>query len=323
MAVAQHARRIGASVVFTEQDVPDLTGRIAVVTGASSGLGLENARALAQRGAHVILATRDPDRTAVATSRIQRAVPDASIEHLPLDLADLGSVSGAAAALGLQHERIDLVIANAGVMGTPAHETVDGFELQMGVNHLGHAALVAALLPMLTAAPRPRVVVVTSEVARAGHVDVAHLGMLATPHRPWRAYAASKLANLLYAFELSRRLERAGWHIVVATAHPGYAATDLQRRGPGLGGGRSAQFRARALGAITDVVAQSAAQGALPQLRAATAPDVVSGSSWGPSGGMRGAAVEVVAPARARNEQLAAALFDRTEELTGLVHRFA
>jgi len=309
-------------VAFTEQDVPDLTGRIAVVTGASSGLGLENARALAQRGAHVILATRDPDRTAVATSRIQRAVPAASIEHLPLDLADLGSVSGAAAALALQHERIDLVIANAGVMGTPARVTVDGFELQMGVNHLGHAAFVAALLPLLAAARRPRVVVVTSEIARVGHVDVAHLGRLATPHRPWRAYAASKLANLLYAFELSRRLERVGSHIVVATAHPGFAATDLQRRGPGLGGGRSARLRAGALGAITDVVAQSASQGALPQLRAATDADVVSGSSWGPSGGMRGAAVEVAPPARARNAELAVALFDRTEELTGLVHRF-
>ncbi len=309
-------------MVFTEEDVPDLTGRIAVVTGASSGLGLENARVLARRGAHVILATRDPERTAVATSRIQRAVPDASIEHLPLDLADLSSVSGAAAALALQHERIDVLIANAGVMGTPAHVTVDGFELQMGVNHLGHAALVAALLPMLAAAPRPRVVVVTSEVARVGHVDVPHLGMLATPHRPWRAYAASKLANLLYAFELSRRLERMGSQVVVATAHPGYAATDLQRRGPALAGGRAAQLRARALGAITDVVAQSASQGALPQLRAATDASVRSGSSWGPSGGMRGAAVEVVPPARARDEDLAAALFDRTEELTGLVHRF-
>jgi NAD(P)-dependent dehydrogenase (short-subunit alcohol dehydrogenase family) len=146
--------------------------------------------------------------------------------------------------------------------------------------------------------------------------------MLATPHRPWRAYAASKLANLLYAFELSRLLARMGSQVVVATAHPGYAATDLQRRGPALAGGRSVQLRARALGAITDVVAQSASQGALPQLRAATDASVRSGSSWGPSGGMRGAAVEVVPPARARNEDIAAALFDRTEELTGLVHRF-
>jgi len=306
---------------FTEQDVADLTGRIAVVTGASSGLGLENARVLARRGAHVILATRDPDRTALATTRIEQAVPGASLEHLPLDLADLGSVRDAAAALAAQHDRVDLLIANAGVMGTPARTTVDGFELQMGTNHLGHAALTATLLPLLCAAPQARVVVVTSAMARVGHVDVARLGALATPHRPWRAYAASKLANMLYAFELARRLRRAGSDLVVATAHPGFAATELQRRGPALDGGRAALVRARVLGAVTDVVAQSATQGALAQLRAATDLGVASGSSWGPSGGMRGAAVEVVPPVRARDAELAAALFDRTEQLTGVAHR--
>ncbi len=306
---------------FTEQDVPDLTGRTAVVTGASSGLGLENARALARRGARVILATRDPERTAVATTRILRAVPDADLEHLPLDLADLASVRGAVAGLEAQHPRIDIVIANAGLMGTPARTTVDGFELQMGVNHLGHAALVAGLLPLLAAAPSPRVVVVTSEVARAGRVDPATLGRLEEPHRPWRAYAASKLANLLYAFELARRLERAGSTTVVATAHPGYAATELQTRGTALDGGRTALLRARVLGAVTGLVAQSAAQGALPQLRAATEPGVRTGSSFGPSGGMRGAAVEVEPPQRARDERLAAELFERTEQLTGVTHR--
>ena len=305
---------------FTEQDVPDLTGRVALVTGASSGLGLENARALARRGAHVILATRDPERTAVATSRILRAVPDAVLEHLPLDLADLASVRGAVAALEAQHERIDIVIANAGLMGTPARTTADGFELQMGVNHLGHAALVAGLLPLLGASTSPRIVVVTSEVARAGRVDPATLGQLADPHRPWRAYAASKLANLLYAFELARRLERAGSSTVVATAHPGYAATELQTRGSALAGGRAARLRSRALGAVTELVAQSAAQGALPQLRAATEPGVRSGSSYGPARGMRGAPVEVVPPPRALDEPLAGAVFDRTEELTGVSH---
>ena len=306
---------------FTEQDVPDLTGKVAVVTGASSGLGLENARALARRGAHVVLATRDPERTALATARILRAVPAADLEHLPLDLADLASVRGAVAALEAQHTRIDVVIANAGLMGTPARTTVDGFELQMGVNHLGHAALVAGLLPLLAAAPSPRVVVVTSEIARAGRVDPETLGQLAERHRPWRAYAASKLANLLYAFELARRLDRAGSAVVVATAHPGYAATELQTRGTALAGGRSALLRSRVLGGVTALVAQSAAQGALPQLRAATEPGVRSGSSYGPVRGMRGAPVEVVPPPRARDEALARALFDRTEELTGIDHR--
>jgi NAD(P)-dependent dehydrogenase (short-subunit alcohol dehydrogenase family) len=305
---------------FTEDDVPDLTGRTAVVTGASGGLGLENARALARRGAHVILATRDPERTALATARILRAVPGASLEHLPLDLADLSSVRSAAAALAAQHDRLDILIANAGVMGTPALTTADGFELQMGVNHLGHAALTAALLPLLAASSAPRIVVVTSEMARLGRVDPAALGVLGTPHRPWRAYAASKLANLLYTLELARRLGRAGSPAVVTSAHPGYASTDLQTRGPGLSGGPVARVRARVLGGVTALVAQSAAKGALPQLRAVTAPGVVSGTSFGPSGGMRGHAVEVTPPPQARDELLAAALFDRTEELTQVGH---
>jgi NAD(P)-dependent dehydrogenase (short-subunit alcohol dehydrogenase family) len=305
---------------YTEADVPDLTGRIAVVTGASSGLGLENARALANRGAHVILATRDPERTAIATARIQRAVPDASLEHLPLDLADLRSVRGAAEALLAQHPRIDILIANAGIMGTPAMTTVDGFELQMGVNHLGHAALIARVLPLLAAAARPRVVLVTSAMARTGHVDVSTLGALATPHRPWRAYAASKLANVLYAQELARHLGAGGGPAVVATAHPGYAATELQTRGPGLAGGLKGAAKSRVLGGVTVLLAQSASQGALPQLRAATDPGVSNGSAWGPRYGMRGPAVAVDPPDNALDERLAAALFDRTEELVGAAH---
>ena len=305
---------------FTEDDVPDLAGRTAVVTGATSGLGLENARALARRGAHVIMATRDPERTAIATARIRRAVPDASLEHLPLDLADLGSVRGAAEALLAQHARLDILIANAGVMGTPARTTVDGFELQMGVNHLGHAALIAQLLPLLAATPRPRVVIVTSAMARMGRIDVATLGEPTFPHRPWRAYAASKLANVLYAQELARHLGAGGGTAVVATAHPGYAATELQTRGPGLSGGALGAIRTRVLGGATALLAQSASQGALPQLRAATDPEVANGSAWGPRSGMRGPAVPVGALANALDEAQAAALFDRTEELVGVAH---
>jgi NAD(P)-dependent dehydrogenase (short-subunit alcohol dehydrogenase family) len=307
-------------MTFTEGDVPDLTGRIAVITGASSGLGLENARVLARRGAHVVLATRDPERTALATARIRRAVPDARLEHLPLDLADLTSVRGAAEALLAQHARIDVLVANAGVMGTPATTTADGFELQMGVNHLGHAALIARLLPLLAAAPRARVVIVTSAMARIGRLDIATLGALTTPHRPWLAYASSKLANLLYAQELARHVGAEGGTVVVATAHPGYAATDLQTRGPGLSGGPLGAMKSRALGGVTTLLAQSASQGALPQLRAATDPGVVNGSGWGPRYGMRGPAVAVDLPENARDEVLAAALFDRTEQLVGAAH---
>ena len=308
---------------FTEDDVPSLVGTTALVTGASSGLGLENARALARRGAHVILATRDPDRTAMAMTRIVRAVPQADLEHLPLDLADLSSIRQAVAAIHAQHPRLDIMLANAGVMGTPAMTTTDGFELQMGVNHLGHAALIAGLLPLLGRARAPRIVVVTSEMARLGRVDPMRLGEVVEPHRPWRAYAASKLANLLYAFALTRHLDRVAPHIVVATAHPGYAATDLQTRGPSMAGTRRARVRARMLGAVTAVVAQSAAQGALPQLRAATDPEVASGSAFGPAAGMRGAAIHVDPPARARDQELADALFRRTEALIGIEHAIA
>jgi NAD(P)-dependent dehydrogenase (short-subunit alcohol dehydrogenase family) len=311
---------LGAIMSYSEADVPDLTGRIAVVTGASSGLGLENARALARRGAHVILATRDPDRTALAIARILRAVPEASLEHLPLDLADLDSVRGAAEALIAQHPRLDILIANAGVMGTPALTTVDGFELQMGVNHLGHAALIARVLPLLAVAPQPRIVLVTSAMAHMGEVDVATLGVLATPHRPWRAYAASKLANVLYAQELARHLEQGGVAAVVTTAHPGFAATGLQTRGPALSGGLRGTLKARVLGGATAVLGRSAADGALPQLRAATDPDVANGSTWGPRFGMRGPAVAVDPPEDALDEALAAALFDRTEQLVGAAH---
>jgi len=305
---------------FDEDAIPDLTGRIAVVTGASGGLGLENARALARRGAHVVFATRDPDRTATAMTRVLRAVPAASLEHLPLDLADLSSVHGAAAALSAQYDRIDILIANAGIMGTPALTTLDGFELQMGVNHLGHAALIAKTLPLLVRAPAPRIVIVTSAMARLGHIDVSALGALRTPHRPWRAYAASKLANILYAQELARHLAPAAPHAVVASAHPGYAATDLQVRGPGMSGGLLGGAKVRVLGAATLLLAQPAALGALPQLCAAAGLGVTSGSAWGPSGGMRGRVAEVPVPSRALDEGLAAAVFDRTEELTGAAH---
>jgi NAD(P)-dependent dehydrogenase (short-subunit alcohol dehydrogenase family) len=222
-----------------------------------------------------------------------------------------------------QHDRIDILIANAGVMGTPALTTKDGFELQMGVNHLGHAALIAHLLPLVRAAAAARIVVVTSEVARAGRVDVATLGAPARPHRPWRAYAASKLANVLYAQELARHLMVGAPHVVVASAHPGYAATDLQTRGPSLSGGWLGGLKAQVLGGVTRILAQPAARGALPQLRAATGPGVVNGSAWGPSRGMRGWPVEVTVPDRALDAELAAALFDRTEQLTGVAHLLA
>lgn len=309
---------------WTAADLPDLHGRTYLVTGASAGLGEATTVALATRGAHVVLATRSASKTAAVMDRIHARVPTASMTHLPLDLADLGSVRDAAArALG-QHERIDAVIANAGIMAPPLTRTVDGFELQFGVNHLGHAALVAGLLPAVLAADG-RVVLVSSGAHRIGSIDLADLHDERGRYHPWAAYGRSKLANLLYMLELQRRLEASGQRAIAVAAHPGYARTDLQTTGPTMRGG----LRGRLTGVVTAVanqlVAQPASQGALPQLYAAVAPNVEGGSYWGPDGPgeMRGYPCEVPRSAAARDLGLAAALWTATEDLTGVSHGLA
>jgi NAD(P)-dependent dehydrogenase (short-subunit alcohol dehydrogenase family) len=309
-------------VTWTEQDVPDQTGRTVVVTGASAGLGLENTRALAAAGARVVMATRDASKTEQAAARIRRAVPGAVLEHVALDLADLSSVRDAVAVIADRHEVVDVVIANAGLMATPERRTVDGFELQIGVNHLGHAAFVAGLLPAVSAAPAGRIVVVSSEAHRIGRLDVDDLNWDRRRYQRWAAYGQSKLANLLYVRELARRLETAGSPIVAAAAHPGYARTELQTKGPTMQGGLSGRLNELANRFANGVIAQSAARGALPQLLAATAPDVPNGSYWGPQslGGARGAPGRAGRSAAAKDDATARRLWDRTEELTGVSH---
>lgn len=307
---------------WTERDLPDLTGRVAVVTGASAGLGLENTRALAGAGAHVVLATRDVAKTEAAVAQVRRAVPDADLSQVTLDLADLASVRAATATLRERHEVIDVLVANAGIMATPASRTADGFELQLGVNHLGHAALVAGLLDRVEASDDGRVVIVSSEMHRVGGLDVDDLHWERRRYRRWSAYGASKLANLLYAAELHRRVTAAGRTVTVAAAHPGYAATELQGKGPTAQGGLSARISGAAMALSNALLAQPSAQGALPQLYAATAPGVPGGSYWGPQqlGGARGPVGRAGRSRAAKDEATAAALFDRTEDLTGVSH---
>ncbi|GGI08194.1 oxidoreductase [Egicoccus halophilus] len=308
---------------WNEQDVPDQRGRTVVVTGASAGLGLENTRALARAGATVVLATRDARKTAAAVERVRRVVPDAHLDEVSLDLADLASVRVAAARLRERYDAIEAVICNAGLMATPLRRTADGFELQLGVNHLGHAALVADLLPTIRRAADPRIVVVSSEAHRMGSIDLDDLNYERRRYQRWLAYGQSKLANLLYARELQRRLDAVGARVTVANAHPGYARTELQTKGPALQGGLSGLVNRGASSVLNTVLGQSAADGALPQLYAATAPNVPPGSYWGPSGllGMRGAPTLVPASDAASDRELAAELFARTEALTGVPHR--
>lgn len=305
---------------WTAADLPDLTGTTGLVTGATSGLGEATAIALATRGAHVVLATRNADKTAALQRRILERAPGASLEHLPVDLADLTSVREAAEGFLARHDRLDRLVANAGVMATPHRRTVDGFELQFGVNHLGHHALVGRLLPALLAADAARVVVVSSSAHRLGRIDLEDLNWERTRYQRWLAYGRSKLANLLFVLELDRRFRAARTGAIAVGAHPGYAATELQTAGPAMQGGLRGAVMGGLSRGLTLLVGQPAAQGALPQLYATAAPLVSGGSYWGPDrfGESRGNPAPASRTADAMDGSLAAALFRASEELTGV-----
>ena len=215
--------------------MPDLGGRVAVVTGANGGLGYETARVLAAHGAHVLMACRDLEKAGRAIKRIHGDDPAAELEPRILDLADLGSVRRFAEGFALDHDRLDLLVNNAGVMALPLRRTADGFEMQMGTNHFGHFALTGLLLESILAAPAARVVTVTSLMHELGHIDFDDLDCERHYHK-WRAYGRSKLANLLFTHELQARLAEADASAIAVACHPGYAATDLQVAGPRMSG---------------------------------------------------------------------------------------
>ncbi|MEV0414218.1 oxidoreductase [Streptomyces sp. NPDC050448] len=273
---------------WNAENIPDQSGRTAVVTGANSGIGYVAARELARRGADVVLACRSAARGRAAVVRLRAEVPGAEVEFEPLDLADLGSVREFAQAYGRRRRSLDLLVNNAGVMALPYGRTADGFETQFGVNHLGHFALTGLLLPRLLAAdPGARIVTVSSGFHALGDVDLDDLNG-EQRYRRWIAYGRSKTANLLFTHELARRLEAAGSGIVAAAAHPGYASTNLHA-GASRQEGHRPMSRLMGLGAA--VLAQSAASGALPTLYAATAPGVRPDAFFGPRLGWRGAPV--------------------------------
>jgi NAD(P)-dependent dehydrogenase (short-subunit alcohol dehydrogenase family) len=299
-----------------EADVGDLTGRVALVTGANSGIGYETVRALAGHGAHVIMACRDEERARRARDKLESELDRCSLELLHLDLADLVSVRRGADAVLAEHARLDIVVHNAGVMGTPYRQTADGFELQMATNHLGHFALSGLLLDRIVTTERSRVVTVSSHMHRVGRLrldDVAGV----RPRNTWVAYGTSKLANLLYAKELARRLAAAGLSTRSVAAHPGWTRSNLAGNGAALGSNRVRRRVARAVGTT---VGQSASAGALPVLCAATAPAVRSGQYIGPSrlGGMAGPPRVARPSRRAEDAEAAARLWTASEELTGV-----
>ncbi len=300
---------------WTADDVPDQAGRVALVTGANSGIGLEAARVLAGRGARVVLACRNDDKATRAVEEIRKARPLGEVEALQLDLASLASVREAAMRLQASHDRLDLLINNAGIMAVPAGRTAEGFELQLGTNHLGHFALTGLLLERLLATPGSRVVTISSGGHRMGRIDFQDLNWERGYGR-WRAYGRSKLANLLFTNELQRRLEGSGSKTIAVSAHPGGSATNLGRRVPGEPGA----WVDRVLRPISSLLGQSAAMGALPTLRAATDPEVVGGEYYGPSGPgeFRGLPVRVTSNRGSRDPEVASRLWTVSEELTGV-----
>lgn len=295
---------------WTAADVPDLTGRFAVVTGANTGLGLETAKVLAAHGATVVLAVRNQEKGEAAASAITAETPSATVSVQPLDLSSLASVRSAASALADRCDHIDLLINNAGVMWTPPSTTADGFELQFGTNHLGHYALTGLLLPQLQAAPAARVVTVSSVGHRFG-ADI-HFDDLQLTQKYSRvaAYGQSKLANLMFTYEFQRRLTAAGSPIMALAAHPGGSKTELVRNSP---------MALRAVsGALGALFSQSAAMGALPTLRAATDPSAKGGQYYGPRGfqEVRGNPVLVESSARSHDASAQRRLWDESQALT-------
>ncbi|MET7847932.1 oxidoreductase [Streptomyces avermitilis] len=296
-------------------DIPDQSGRTAVVTGANSGLGYVTARELARRGARVLLACRSEPRGTEAGDRLVAEVPGADVNFVRLDLGDLDSVREFTAQAPA---RLDLLVNNAGVMALPRGRTADGFETQFGINHLGHFALTGLLLPSLLATPGARVVTLSSFMHAVANIDIDDLNAERGPYRRWIAYGRSKTANLLFTHELARRLAAAGSDVVAAAAHPGYASTNLQTAGPRLEGRKGAE---RFMEIGNRIFAQSAEAGALPTLYAATAPDVAPDSFIGPSFAMwRGSPASSWRAKWTLNDTAGDRLWAASEQLTGVTY---
>jgi NAD(P)-dependent dehydrogenase (short-subunit alcohol dehydrogenase family) len=296
-------------------DMSDQSGRVAVVTGANDGLGYEVARALAGAGATVVMAVRNVEKGRAARRRILDEHGDVPIEIVELDLASLASVEAGASTIAQHHPRVDLLVNNAGVMAVPEQRTEDGFELQLATNHLGHFVLTARLLPGLLAAPAARIVAVTSTARHFGLPIDPRDPHLERRYNPWLAYGQSKLANLHFAVELQRRLERTGARVASLVAHPGLSNTHLQATSVEQSGGGISQ---RFFFHLARMIGMSAARGALPLLRAATDPAARGGTLYAPRFVSAGAAVRRPLLGRSARRGPARRLWEVSERETGV-----
>lgn len=302
---------------WSAERMQDLSGTTIVVTGANTGLGLEATREFARKGAHVVMACRSERRGDAARDEIRAELPSASLSVHECDLADLESVREFAAEFSRTYPSLHVLCNNAGVMAIPRSETAEGFETQFGVNHLGHFALTGLLFDdLVETSGETRVVTQSSGVHERGEIDFADL-QGEERYDEWSAYAQSKLANLLFAYELDRRTRAAGLDVKSVACHPGWAATDLQRRGPEMTGSTLRLWVMRVANAL---FAQSAERGALPMLYAATAPDIDGGDYVGPGGLMqsRGSPEKQRSNDRSYDPERAVRLWERSEELIGL-----
>jgi NAD(P)-dependent dehydrogenase (short-subunit alcohol dehydrogenase family) len=301
---------------WTADELPDLSGKTFIITGGNSGLGYQAALQFASKSAHLVLACRDPGKAGAAADAITAAHPAASIEAMTLDLASLASVRAFAEAFLSRHRELHLLCNNAGVMALPHRRTADGFEMQLGTNHLGHFALTGLLLERLLATSGARVVNVSSGAHRFGRIRFDDLHF-ERGYRKWAAYGQSKLANLLFTSELQRRLEAARASLLCVACHPGWAATNLQVAGPRMQESSRLERIARAANRL---FSQSAAMGALPLLFAAASPEVAGGDYIGPDGlgEMRGHPVKLRPAPRSRDSAAAARLWEVSERLTGI-----
>jgi len=292
---------------WTTRNIPDQSGRIVIITGANSGIGFETAKALAGKGAAIILAVRDQKKGATAKSQIHSLYPAAKLAVRTLDLADLASVKSFADRFRADHEQLDLLINNAGIMIPPYGKTTDGFESQFGTNHLGHFALTAQLYQLLKNTPGSRIVNVSSNAHKMGRLNLDDLAWENRKYVPWTAYGDSKLANLYFTYELARRIKTAGQDVMVTAAHPGLTISNLAKD-------RGIRF-------FNSIFAQSSAMGALPSLMAATDPSTRSGHYYGPSRMFewRGYPKQVYSNKLSHDPDIAARLWDASEKMTGVI----
>lgn len=299
---------------WTYKDMPDLTGKVAIVTGGNSGLGLESVRALAEKGAEVILASRSGERGEEAKSEILKDNPDAIIEVMRLDMVDLDCIRDFSKEFKKKYDRLDILMNNAGIMTTPYFKTKDGFEGQMGTNHLGHFALTAHLIDLIKKTGGARVVNVSSNAHKAGKMDFDNLLFdEGKDYSPMKSYGRSKLSNLLFTYELQRKFESNGTDAIAVAAHPGFSRTNLVRY-------IDKKIAYKLLSPLIYPISQSAELGALPQVRAAVDPAVKGGEYYGPDGfgQMKGYPVKVESNGASHDREAASKLWEASEKLTGV-----